>query len=241
MEKMNVSCGALAYAYDEEGRLGIILGCEKGNWLPFKGCNKKGETDTQTASRELYEETGGLVYVDSKALQLLHIFETKRKEYRIALVHVDYNIIEKFNMLRKIEDRAEYMEKETLKFFPFDSNILESNDIHSITKSSIRYYWNTLLSLKNGKSPILGRKQAVSHQYACEHCTKQYVDKAIQTQDLPTEEPFPDRGKKRLFNDGRSSFLKQARPFNHKYTPSMEKQRELTREWRNTSNVAVSR
>lgn len=178
MEKMHVSCGALAYTYDNEGRLGIVLGREKGNWLPFKGCIKEGETDVQTASRELYEETCGLVYVDAKKIKLLHIFETKRKEYRIALVYMPFSKIEEFRLLRSIEDRHDYLEKDMLQFFPFDNSIL-SSDIHNITKASIQYYWNTLLHLKNCKHELVGRKHAVSHQYACEHCTQQYIDKVI--------------------------------------------------------------
>ena len=135
------SCGALFYSYDPCNRLGIILGQERGAWLPFKGCNETGETLNQTAIREIKEETCGLVNI--KSILLEHQFTSKRKHYYIGLCQVSYDIIEEFSKIRAVENRAAYCEKKKLRFFLLNG-ILDNKIIHDITKASIKYYWNYL-------------------------------------------------------------------------------------------------
>lgn len=142
---MKVSCGAIFYTYDPYGNIGIILGLEGDDWLPFKGCNEKGETYEETAIREIYEETCGLIRVDKISLD--HAFASKRKKYYIGLIYVDYDIIEKFSQLRKAEDRPNFIEKKSLRFFNLDT-VLFNNYVHGISKASIKYYWNKLEYLR---------------------------------------------------------------------------------------------
>jgi ADP-ribose pyrophosphatase YjhB (NUDIX family) len=144
---MRNSCGAILYTYDSNGVLGIILGEEGNKWFPFKGCVKKGETLEETAKREIKEETCGLVCLEN--INLEHKFSSKRKNYYIGLCYVPYNIIDEFDNKIQLETRIEYKEKKRVKFFPINNSILYDNDIHSITKSSIEYYWDKLLQLYN--------------------------------------------------------------------------------------------
>jgi hypothetical protein len=142
---MKTSCGALFYSYDNEGNLGIILGLEGVDWLPFKGCNEIGETFEQTAIREIKEETCGLIVIEN--INLEHRFTSKRKHYCIGLCEVPYDIIDKFADLRANECRHEYNEKRKLRFFKVQET-LHSDMIHNISKASIKYYWNKLMALK---------------------------------------------------------------------------------------------
>lgn len=145
---MKISCGAILYTYNENKELGIILGLERQGWFPFKGCMKTGETYLQTAIREICEETCGLLKVtDKDFIHDWHTFETKRKEYHISLLYAPYSIIEEFKKKREEEDRAEFVEKDCIRFFPFHDKILTEN-IHNITKISILYYWNILCKLR---------------------------------------------------------------------------------------------
>lgn len=136
-----ISCGALLYTYSPKGELGIILGLEKSNWLPFKGCNEKNETYEQTAIREIYEETSGLLKLDT--ISLRHEFRTKHKEYKIGLCYAEYSIIDNFKKRDKSKLSNCYKEKEKLRFFKL-TNILKNPNIHVITKESIKYYWADL-------------------------------------------------------------------------------------------------
>ncbi len=139
------SYGAILYAFDPDGILGIILGDESHNnsheWLPFKGGSFENETPEQTAIRELHEETCGLITIDS--INLHHKFSTKRKEYHIGLVEAPYTILSDFEEARKKEIREAYKEKKELRFFPFP-DVLHDRTVHNISKSSILYYKNTL-------------------------------------------------------------------------------------------------
>lgn len=150
---MKSSCGALFYAYDPAGKLGIILGLEGKKWLPFKGCNEPGESLEQTAIREIREETCGLI--DISHIDLEHQFTSKRKHYYIGLCEVPYDCIQLFEDLRVDEERNEYLEKKKLKFFPFDE-VLYDDLVHNITKASIRYYWNHLKRLDAAASSMTG-------------------------------------------------------------------------------------
>jgi hypothetical protein len=114
-----LSCGAILYAFNESGELGVILGDEikdtSVSYLPFKGCMEPGETPEITAIREINEETCGIVQLN--AIKLDHKFTTKRKEYHIGLVEVPYEIVSQFNDIVKTESKKQYKEKRSMKFF----------------------------------------------------------------------------------------------------------------------------
>lgn len=160
---MKNSCGALFYTFDPNGNIGIVLGLEQGEWLPFKGCNEEGETFMETAIREIQEETCGLVKIQNITLD--HKFTSKRKHYYIGICEVPYDIIEQFNLIRQNEKRKEYMEKEELKFFNLDT-IMQCKEIHNISKASINYFMNKLLLLNTKDKPIeYNRKHSINALY----------------------------------------------------------------------------
>jgi 8-oxo-dGTP pyrophosphatase MutT (NUDIX family) len=136
-----ISCGALFYAYDEQERIGIILGHEAGGWLPFKGCNEKNETYEQTAIREVQEETCYLINLSN--INLDHKFETQAKVYMIGLCEVPYEFLQYFRQARHYETRWKCQEKSVVKFFKLES-ALNSRQIHWLSKNSIQHYWSIL-------------------------------------------------------------------------------------------------
>ena len=150
-----LSCGAILYAFNHNGDLGIILGDEyrdaSVSYLPFKGGVESGETPEQAAIREIDEETCGLVKLNS--IELDHKFTTKRKEYHIGLVEVPFDIVEQFNELVKSEQRAKYKEKRNIKFFLI-KELYRNHEIHPITKSSLLYYKNKLEAIARGASSM---------------------------------------------------------------------------------------
>lgn len=156
---MKRSCGAILYAFNPEGKLGIILGDESNNhtsdWLPFKGGCQENETLEQTAIREIFEETCGLILIDD--IELHHKFATKRKEYHIGLIEVPYELLKTFPLAKENETRENFMEKKALKFFPYP-DILKDTSVHNISKSSILFYKDTLDAIaESGKSCSMER------------------------------------------------------------------------------------
>ncbi len=141
-DNKKISCGALFYTY-KNNKLGVILGLEKDNWMPFKGCKEEGETPEKAAIREIKEETCELVLIDNIILD--YVFETERKKYHIGLIEVNIDIVDKFNDLIKYEKRTIFKEKEELKFFEFPSVL--KDEIHHITKKIIKHYYEKLESL----------------------------------------------------------------------------------------------
>lgn len=149
------SCGAILYTI-YNGKVGIVLGLEGNYWLPFKGCRDNGETREQTAIRELYEETCGLV--DIKNISLHISFETKRKKYFIGCVPVAYSIINKFLDEQKLHKKEEFLEKQQLEFF--ELSIFENINsyekfiaavpatIHKISRTVIYGYYPFLQSIQ---------------------------------------------------------------------------------------------
>lgn len=143
---MRHSCGAILYAFDPKGQLGIILGLEGYHWLPFKGGPEKNETFEEAAIREIYEETCKIVKLDY--INLKHNFKSKHKSYHIGLVKVNYNIIENFKKKRKRENKNIYKEKKEIAFFPL--NIVRTHTaVHNITLASINYYWDQLIKIND--------------------------------------------------------------------------------------------
>lgn len=157
------SCGAILYAYNKDGILGVILGEEDrgvGDWLPFKGCNENNETYEETAAREIKEETCGVVDIHPSKIILNHKFASKRKNYYIALCEVDYSMIDAFYIARLSENRKEFKEKKNIKFFPLD-NVLDDVSVHSLSRASIRYYWNQLKGLSH--NAVTGTERVRCH------------------------------------------------------------------------------
>ena len=139
---MKNSCGAILYSrHPTTKKTGIILGLERGEWTPFKGCCNEGESFVDTAIREIKEETHGLVKLHD--IKLHHQFSTKNKIYHIGLVFVDYDLLENFKEeKKKINTPACYLEKEKLRFFPVDDIPELLDSFHIITRASIMFYWN---------------------------------------------------------------------------------------------------
>jgi ADP-ribose pyrophosphatase YjhB (NUDIX family) len=145
--KFKHSCGAIFYTFSPSGELGVILGDEgkdREEWLPFKGCAEDNETYEQAAIREIKEESGGLIDINN--IHLEHNFSTRRKHYHIGLVEVPYDIIEKYNSSRVFETRNEFREKKEMRFFSLTTVLITCN-IHSISRASIKYYWERLKNL----------------------------------------------------------------------------------------------
>jgi hypothetical protein len=148
-----LSCGAILYAYNLKGELGVILGDEARNsivsYLPFKGGVEKGETPEEAAIREIEEETCGLIKLTNIVLE--HKFTTKRKEYHIGLIEVPYSIIDQFNKIIKTEDKTHFKEKRQIKFF-LQKDLYRNPEIHPITKASLVFYKNKLDALAKGNT-----------------------------------------------------------------------------------------
>lgn len=148
---MRHSCGAILYAYDQNGDLGIILGMERTYWLPFKGGCETGETFEETAIREVYEETCKLVKLNK--IVLGHKFTTKHKHYHIGLCEVPYNIIKTFHKCRNAETETSYREKQSIKFFLL-SELRGNNEIHKISHARINYFWRQLIMLASDRQVV---------------------------------------------------------------------------------------
>ena len=143
MNKKINSCGAILYSYDENGNMGFILGkeeiCDGGKlkWYPFKGCSDKNETLEQTAIREVFEETGGLVKIEKIDLYLA--FTTPKKQYYIGLHYAPYSIVEKYNNMNKDILNDAFKEKKEIKFFLY-SEIKKEKDLADMTKKMLNFF-----------------------------------------------------------------------------------------------------
>lgn len=182
------SCGAILYTFDPNGKLGIILGEEKGNWLPFKGRNEGYETWEETARREIFEETGGLLKVDKISLD--HVFATSFKIYRIGLLYVDYSIIDAFDEVRKYEVRYAFLEKSKLKFFAINE-VLKDPSVHNMSKASIQFYWDKLALLAYNHDcnmDMQTRYHGISPEQLEEIKKLAYVDENTKINTLPSRQ-----------------------------------------------------
>lgn len=265
MEKK--SCGAILYAFNPEGKLGVILGEESRSreeeWLPFKGGCREDETLEQAAIREIFEETCGLVLLNSIALH--HKFSTKRKEYHIGLVEVPYELLTAFIEARKTETREGFMEKRKLKFFLFP-DVLKETTVHNISKSNILFYKDTLeaiaesgykgtvlsleqgaryLGVSNQKAEILKQKTGSSPDLS----PVEEVTRRIERLNLtPPAVPKSSRLSRRstLYRTMQNSnvtkmgLLSRPKRFTMSHTPRAEKIIEQHRIWRNLDTGPVT-
>ena len=168
---MRKSCGALLYAFDVNGQVGVILGLEDKHWFVFKGCPEPDEDIKSAAIREVYEETNKLVKLES--IEITYIRKTNHKEYHIGLCEVPYSIVDAFNSLDKSGLDAKYVEKKELRFFTIDEALFNSK-VHNITKDTIIRYMDNLQLLNKYKSSVSCkmRRQSVSVAYAAERYRK---------------------------------------------------------------------
>lgn len=165
---MKISCGAILYSYDEDGNFGLILGYEDGYWLPFKGGPEINEIPEQTAIREIYEETCGLVKLNT--INLEHRFMGRNKRYYIGLCEVPYSIVKNFKLLRSLQVDERFIEKKFIKFFPIHA--FYNNKIHNITKKSIYYYWDRIEALSRNihiKPGMIKRVPTISYEKLIQH------------------------------------------------------------------------
>jgi len=262
MEKK--SCGAILYAFNPEGKLGVILGEESRSreeeWLPFKGGCQEEETLEQAAIREIFEETCGLVLINSIALH--HKFSTKRKEYHIGLVEVPYELLDAFAEARKHETRENFMEKRKLKFFLFP-DVLKETTVHNISKSSILFYKDTLeaiaesgykggalslehgaryLGISNQKAEILKQKTGSSPDLApVEEITKRIERLNLTPPAVPkSSRRYPPYNTTQNSNVTKIGLLSRPKRFTMSHTPRAEKIIEQNRVWRNLDTGSVT-
>ena len=245
---MRHSCGAILYSYDTKGNLGIILGMEGTHWLPFKGGRDVGETLEDAAIREIYEETCKLVKIDT--IKLEHSFSSKHKHYHIGLCNVPYEVIDKFESARENAVDKKYTEKTCIKFFPF-LTLKKNSDLHSLTRASIKFYWNKLLALsfkktlvnrtgerlrKLGKHVIPGEEQSKTQKISNRRFKRTNGKAGAVYKHNESFIHFNVRQKyKRTFK--KTSFLKQPIKYGLNYTPQHEMERERNRVWRRSSAV----
>jgi hypothetical protein len=215
---MRHSCGAILYTYDPNGDLGIILGMEGTHWLPFKGGCEGDETIEETAVREIYEETCGLVHVTKISLD--HIFNSKHKHYHIGLYEVPYDIIRQFPKKRRVATEKRFMEKQSVKFFPI-IGLRDNKCIHSITRASIEFFWDQFMILASNKRPIQKEGERLRN-----HGLSPNRAKTIFYNDMHFQDVFSYSRK------NKSSFLKQPKKYGMNYTREQEKIRDSTRVWR---------
>lgn len=168
---MRKSCGALLYAFNTNGQVGVILGLEDNHWFVFKGGPEQGEDVKTAAIREVYEETNKLVKLES--IDITYVRKTNHKEYHIGLCMVPYSIIEEFNSADKTYLDSKYIEKKELRFFTIDEALM-CRYVHAITKDTIIRYKDNLMLLN--KHPLVDsckmRRQSVSTEYAAERYKK---------------------------------------------------------------------
>lgn len=164
------SCGALFFSVDPRGRRGVILGKEGNSYFVFKGCPSKEEEKHYganpailfkvAASREIYEESCGLINIDYRELNLEHLFHKRSdgyiKRYHIGLIYVPYSFIREFVTQRTQANlQKSFREKTQVKFFELEES-LRSNEVAEITKRSIIFYKDRMLKAKiMSKGPVI--------------------------------------------------------------------------------------
>jgi hypothetical protein len=161
------SSGAILYTIYNH-KVYIVLGQEKGDYFPFKGVRENYETNKQTAIREIFEETCGVLTI--KNINLLCNFSTKRKCYHIGLVYISLNEIEQFNInKKKIENDIEnieknwiYLEKTDMKIFKLD--YLNKYKFHEITYKPIKFYQKQLTHIQNSMQNSMQKSMQKSIQ-----------------------------------------------------------------------------
>ena len=140
------AAGILCYSHDPNGNTVFLLGKDfKNKYSDFGGKNEPHETNTRdTASREFYEESCGVIYDIVKTKSILQncqvvITETYlKKPYYMFLLWIPYKkeYIDNFNMIKNnirfLSIDRKFKEKNYLKWFSIDEIVKNSCDMRQI-------------------------------------------------------------------------------------------------------------
>lgn len=140
------SAGVLLYSYNTEGELIFLLGKDyRQRYSDFGGrCDPGDATQLDTASREFYEETCGVI-MDSTMIRnklkkspIIHSLSYLGNPYYMYMVHIPYSTeyvkmfqtIRQFIHSKKIEKR--FKEKTSLEWFTSRNIIQQKDDIRQV-------------------------------------------------------------------------------------------------------------
>jgi 8-oxo-dGTP pyrophosphatase MutT (NUDIX family) len=131
------SCGAVVFRNEGNKRLYLILHYEEGHWDLPKGHVEEGESEKQTALREIREETGisGVDFIDGFRKEISYSFlrqgkriskkvvfflaETQEKDVALSCEHVGYEWLEYKDALKRITyGNARRVLEEAERFLP---------------------------------------------------------------------------------------------------------------------------
>lgn len=228
---MRKSCGALLYAFDANGKVGVILGLEDHHWFVFKGGPEQDEDVKSAAIREVYEETNKLVKLES--IEITYVRKTNHKEYHIGLCMVPYSIIDAFNSADKTYLDSKYVEKKELRFFTIDEALMCRN-VHAITKDTIIRYKDNLMLLDKHKSvaSCKMRRQSVSAEYAAERykkLTQNIATCAVDVDDMSSDTESCEIVRHKQYRKKKNNPF---RLFNCTVEESVKKATLMTQPWR---------
>lgn len=161
-----VSCGAIPCFIGKNRQFRIVLGLEKGKWMPFKGRLERGESIHETASRELYEESARAI---SKSLHnhQFYCYSTRNKNNYLTVCKIYEK--EYIRMKKNLENTRhlsfKYKEKEMIRSFTI-SSLLKRNDVHPMVFKTLFELTGTkcmqsLFSLKNGFKSCFEKSKSV--------------------------------------------------------------------------------
>lgn len=140
------SAGVLLYSYDYDGKLIFLLGKDyRHRFSDFGGrADVTDATQIDTATREFYEETCGIVldvWVARNAITkapIIHSLSYMGDPYYMYMIHIPYSkeYVESFDMVRrfihlkKVEKR--FKEKLSLRWFTSEEIMTQKNDIRQV-------------------------------------------------------------------------------------------------------------
>ncbi len=130
------SCGAVVYTETAEGRRYLIEQMKQGHYAVCKGHVEGDETEEQTAQREIFEETGLTVKVDTAFRE-----ETAYSPYEGCIKQVVYFIAK----ADRTETQAQPEEVTSILWLPFDEALKAmtyENDRQLLTKAE--YFLNAV-------------------------------------------------------------------------------------------------
>lgn len=160
IKKKRESYGALFYARikgkngdEKKEEIYTLLGQEGRQFFPFKGCVDEGDKCIEdTASREVYEETAGVINIKLPPGSLKYKFKGRTKRYYFAIREVDYYVADKINEALKDKNLPKkFREKKHVKWFPLDT---KSRKIHYIGNECIKILKKYLDNEKANKKKI---------------------------------------------------------------------------------------
>ena len=147
MRSLKISCGAVLYTIINK-RVYLVLGKEYENYYHYKGGCHSNETFEETAIREIYEETMGLVKLDNIILDCRNTI-TKNKRYILGLVYIEPIIIHQFNERKKLGNTCFpecFNEKDDMKLFSLEC--IFNLDLPKPTIKPILFYYKKLYNIQ---------------------------------------------------------------------------------------------